>query len=271
MLHNKNLNVEYTNNNTKFTDYNYLVVDVNGFNNINTGTNDVLTSASAVMVSLTPIPTVMSMRTLEFKNVNSSLITYPINPISSLNKFDVKIKNNLGFSPNSNSRDVLNINRLEYTNNQGINNTTEHIEIITNEHFSSEFSSGDIIIIKNYSFQDTNNNNNQVSNSNIAAFENFINRDEGHKIIDISFAVGDGQNNTNQIFNNVIQIARPYELVKPENGKIKTKTFFENFNTMVEDLSEINCVLINVNLQSTIFININTLEKENTIMLINLI
>ena len=102
MLHNKNVNVEYTNNNTKFTDYNYLVVDVNGFNNINTGTNDVLTSASAVMVSLTPIPTVMSMRTLEFKNVNSSLITYPINPISSLNKFEVKIKNNLGFSPNSN-------------------------------------------------------------------------------------------------------------------------------------------------------------------------
>ena len=100
----------------------------------------------------------------------------------------------------------------------------------------------------------------------LPSFENFINRVQGHKIIE---TLHPSPLPANVIFKNKIQIARPYELNNPEDGKIKTKDVLDqiapNGTPLVDDISEFNCVLINVNLQSTVFINIDTLEKENTI------
>ena len=262
ILNNKHFNIDYkiTDKKIKFTDINYLVVDINGFNNINTGTNDILSSATAIMISITPIPTALNMRTIEFKNINTAYKSYPINPIFSLNRFNVSIKNNLGFSPNPNSRDVLKVNQIGFTNTANVNKITDFITLTTREYFNDEKSTGDIIIIKNYKCLNTNG----ASTDNVVAFENFINRDQGHKIIEtLDPPAGD------VIFKNKINIARPYELNNPEDGMIKTKDFLNqiapNGTPLDDDVSELNCVLINVSLQTTVFINIDTLEKENTI------
>lgn len=261
ILHNKPLNIEYTSEVEHLTNNPYMIVDVSGFNNSNNGTNQHLNAATSIMISLTPIQIhdtgVIKIKSLEYKNINNSKIEYPITPLSSINSFNVTIKNNIGFDPSKNIQDVLEIDGIV---KDGVG-TNEYMYIQTKNFFSDDFQIGDTILVKNYK------NVNDVTSNGIS-FNNFINRDEGHKIIEITNTTGA----LNPVFKNIIKISKPYT-INVSDGTLTDEPFFTSLIINTLDLidktnqTEVNNngILINVNLQSSLFINVETLEKENTI------
>lgn len=277
----KPINIDYSTQIEHIVNTPYMVVDIKGHNNSIYGTNNVLNSATAPMISLTPIPinnvSTMNIKTLEFKNMNNSRIEYSINPIASINSFDIEIKNNFGKDPIDNVQDVLEISNI-MRDNINLNVPNDHLNdslfiyLKTKTCFTDTFQEGDTILIRNFAQKNTTLNNNYNN------FLDFINRNEGHKIIQIGKHINAGFDLTTK-YKNVIKISRPfvYDITTMNNNDtINSEQFYiDLIGNDLEDHVEKNTVplnkessggvLINTSLQTTLFINVETLEKETNI------
>ena len=79
--------------------------------------------------------------------------------------------------------DTLNIKNVNF---EYVSDSIRSIRIITNNFSKYEYKEGDTIIIKNFKFNDFN------SSYDLRKIENYLNRDEGHKIILIQNFISDG-------------------------------------------------------------------------------
>lgn len=269
VLPNKKLNVEAQNTvKTYIHNDPYLVVNVGGFNSLHNGSNKNIDLASGIMITLTPLPDSAvntNYKSVEFKNINESKTTFDINPLSSINSLIININNSIGFPPTKDSQDVLDIDGI--TLDVGVDWDATNLIIQCKTYFCDEHQVGDHILIKNYKkIKDY-----TEIDTSIAAqsYNDYINREEGHKIVNLRKTTANG----NGHYNNCIGI-RPPVYIDKDNGKQSERLYYTTlkanikiFNESSDNNVETNVTgkLINVNLQSHLFINLESLEKENVV------
>ena len=253
---NKNLNITYTSTSNTLDNYPFIIVDVGNINDVIYGSNHNLSSSLAVMSAITPLLKAASEnRYLEFKNLNHSIKEYYDNPIASLSDLEIKIKNPQG----NNLTDIQDVLTIDTIYNAS-SSSTEFLKIKTTTYFGSEYQGGDIILIKNYVYRDTD------TYSEATDFNNFINRTEGHKIISLDSSSGSSLSH----YNNLISISIPHS-VSTSSGELVLDTWYTSFKTKSETDNDSSSSgdtggkLINTNLQTNLFINIEYLEKNNLI------
>jgi hypothetical protein len=258
IIPNKNLNITYTSTGNTLDNYPFIIVDVGNINNVIYGSNNNLSSSLAVMSAITPMLKAASEnRYLEFKNLNHSIKEYYDNPIASLSDLEIKIKNPQG----SNLTDIQDVLTIDTIYNTG-SDSSEFLKIKTTTYFGSEYQVGDIIIIKNYVYRET-----DTYFSAATDFNNFINRIEGHKIISLTSSSG---SSSLSHYNNLISISIPHS-ISTTNGELTLDSSYTELKTKSstdDDSSssgDTGGKLINTNLQTNLFINIEYLEKNNLI------
>jgi len=238
-----------SNTNIRLNDNSFLTIQFQNIEDTDFGTNNNTDQSLAIMTPLIPLPTSLSNITnLEFKNANNQQKNYYGTPKASLDRLDTLINTATGERPHF-FNDVLVIDRIfsNYTNPTiPLSNTT--IVIRTTSYFNSnEYLAGDLIKIQNYEFHNSTNNECFVLN-------NFINRNEGHRIIHIS-------SNTATTLYNQIHIPAP-QYYSSSTGNLTYETWYSDFltkNNFTDLTSDIGGKLINTNLQTKLLISITTL------------
>lgn len=177
MLPNKSLYIEYSENKSTISNEPYLLVELKNISSPNDGTNSQKNNVFGIMNTNTAIAKNGEVNYLEFKNANNSMKEF-YNPISNITNFNVLIKNQLSRDPFT-INDILTIDTIYSSGNE-----SETLDILnklfikTTTLFNNQYQIGDILQIQGYTFRDT-------SYSEATNFNNFINRSEGHKIIDL--------------------------------------------------------------------------------------
>lgn len=130
--------------------------------------------------------------------------------------------------------------------------TRKYIRIETTSNFSNKlFRLGDNIKISGYSLTGTGTDN--------SAFENFINRDEGHYILNTD--VSNLTSTNNQGFTSNLYISPPGDLLTDLSG-LDTSTYFDETNVDTGNYTSGDAKLINSNLQTHFLFKINTREGD---------
>jgi len=174
LLPNKKLYVDYSSIQDSLSYKPYILIDINHGDYTNEGTNSTVNNAIAVMNPATPVSrTFCELNYLEYKNINGAVKNYYNNPVSNLSILNVKMETQLEQYP-FDINDVLAIDSIYSSGTE----LTEKINIRTTTYFSNQYQTGDIIKVKNYVYRDD-------SYDEATDFNSYINRDKGHKIIDI--------------------------------------------------------------------------------------
>ena len=156
------------------------------------------------------------------------------NPLASLNRMSIEITDPRGNFINT-QNDVLNLSAISFTGNVAAVSGTEliptyawpfstqgsysYIKLTSATYFSNRlFRIGDRIIIKNVS---------GVTGTNGPAFMNFINRDEGHIIINLDVETNGSANTNNRGFINGIYISPPGTM-NSTNQTLDPATYFDS-------------------------------------------
>jgi hypothetical protein len=174
LLPNKKLYVDYSSIQDSLSYKPYILIDINHGDYTNEGTNSTVNNAIAIMNSATPVSrTFCELNYLEYKNINGAVKNYYNNPVSNLSILNVKMETQLEQYP-FDINDVLAIDSIYSSGTE----LTEKINIRTTTYFSNQYQTGDIIKVKNYVYRDD-------SYDEATDFNSYINREKGHKIIDI--------------------------------------------------------------------------------------
>jgi len=175
----------------------------------------------------------------------------------------IKILNQYGNNLYQNIQDKINIKTIHF------NTETKLIDIhFTNYLIPNVWQIGDTISIRNYQFRET-----ELDYEECYTWNNFINRQEGHiiKSLDINPV-----NNNQMMKCNQISISTPFT-INQETGELDTPEWFSNLllKTNIDTLPKVNqeCKgnILNLNLQTVIQLQIQTLEKKikNTNQILN--
>jgi len=194
------------------------------------------------------------------------------NPLASLNKMTISITDPRGNFINTQS-DVLVTSNVAFTSNLSvIGNTLElnasnafpystqsnfkMIEITTTTNFSNRlFRIGDRILIRNYASVVGSGVNNSIFNS-------FINREQGHTIINLELeSNGDNQNKG---FLSKLYISPP-GIMKNDNSGVQALTYYDDMTTPGVNLAgAVQGTLINIDLQTHLLFRIVTRDPDTS-------
>lgn len=195
-------------------------------------------------------------------------------PLASLGHMTLNLETPAGENINV-LNDVLTINDIQYTSNLSNLETTEsttfeynvahgfpgenmsdhkYIRINTSTAFSNKlFRLGDNIKISGYSLTGSGSDNDK--------FVSFINRDEGHYILNTDITNVSNTTGANQGFVSNIYISPPGELNSTLTG-LKANTYYDETNIDLGNYTEGSAKLINGNLQTHFLFKINTREGD---------
>ena len=188
---------------------------------------------------------------LEYKNVSNQKKEYNQSPESYISILDLSIRTPAGIL-SSNINDVLEIYSI-FAKASDINalTITDTLVIQTNTFFNAnEFRANDLIKFSNYVYHN-------MSFDESGMFNNWINATGGHYIININKS-----NNTTTLYNQ-IRIPLPATLSRT-TGTFIVEPWFIEFITKSFSTSVIQATsgkLININTQTHLVVNINTIEK----------
>lgn len=245
----------------RLNDNPYLTVSVKGINFSSYGTNKTLNNTIGIYTPLIPLPITLSeIAYLEFKNTSIQKKDYNPTPEGYISALDLSITTPSGILA-SNLNDVLDIysiflnsNTSNIYSNININNT---LIIQTNTYFNNiEFRKNDLINIKKYEYHND-------SFDECSIFNNWINRDSGHYILNI------GKSNPTTTLYNQIIIQIPAALSR-STGNISVEQWFSDFDMKILSnvaIQDNGGKLINVNTQSHLVVNIKTIAKNDNIFL----
>lgn len=186
------------------------------------------------------------------------------NPLANLNRMTIDITDPRGNDVN-NQKDVLDISAITYTGNVAAVSGTElvptyawpwstqgsysYIKLTTTTYFSNRlFRIGDRVIINNFAFGAGH------SGVNDNAFEGFINRPEGHVILNLDVETNGAANTFNRGFINGIYIAPPGTL-NAANQTVQSGTYYDSSTLDLGNVSNWGR-LIDVDLQTQLLFRI---------------
>lgn len=236
----------------------YYTMEIDELSDVINGTNKNLTNAFAVLTPFIRIYdniTRESSKSIEYKTTGLWGKTF-LTPISSLTNLTIKIK-----KPNGeilkNLNDTINVKFIYQYKSNPSDPRTDILVIETEQYFSElEYKVADTIVFRNYNFR--------KSASNI--FNNFINQEQGHKILAVN------SSDPSKYLKNRIYISRPAYL-DINTGDISEEPWYTTFKTNIENETELNSIttfdtgrLINLSLQNIYFFKITTKEQ---LMIIN--
>ena len=257
ILPNRICNISYSSNIApRLNDNPYLAVSVQGINFSSYGTNRTLNETLGIYTPLIPLPATLSDITyLEFKNSSIQRKEYTPAPEGYISLLDIAITNPTG-AVASNLNDVLDVYSIFLnTSNTVPLSSSDTLIIQTNTFFDdAEFHTNDLIQIRNYEYHNP-------SYDESLIFNNWINADYGHYIIDVS------KSNPSTSLYNQLEIPIPATLSR-STGNIDIEPWFSSFvmkslgNVAIQDGGG---RLINTNTQSHMVINIKTLEKNDNL------
>jgi len=191
----------------------------------------------------------------EYQSINGvSKIYYPT-PLNTLPTLTFQLRNSLGFILDD-FDDFLDVKYIFREIEDTDDDRTDFLWIETLKFFDSRnFIIGDKIIFRNYQYYNTDTDNSKHFNS-------FINRLEGHIILEVA-------SSGNQYLKNRIKISRPAKY-NYNNGYLDEESWFTSFKTLeLADISQIEerenfeydtGRLLNLNLQITYVLKITTKE-----------
>ena len=185
----------------------------------NTLSTDYISGVGTSIVQSTPKQGFASEYLRGFMKYNPAYFEkkkYYNNPLASLNRMSIEITDPRGNFINT-QNDVLDLSNISLTGNVGAVSGTElvptfawpfstqgsytYVKLTTTTYFSNRlFRIGDRVIIKNFA---------GATGANGAAFTSFINRDEGHVIINLDVEINGAANTNNRGFINNIYISPP--------------------------------------------------------------
>lgn len=261
ILDNRNMGLSYSNSFVNMTKIPYLIVNVDGINDVVSGTNSKIDNAIGFMTPAIPLPSAYaSSNFIEFKNIIGKGKEFLNYPVASIGKMDISIKTQLGGTPNI-LYDVLDIENITYDRTDESNVATEYLVIQTSMWFHPRnYGEGDIIKIQNYEYRDTG------VYDEATDFNNFINRDEGHKII--TTATSDNS----KLLKNRIYVMTPSQ-INQTTGNISVDEWFSQLQiksmgniTTASLVSDDGGKLINTNLQSHLIFKFRIVDKEYKFM-----
>jgi len=188
----------------------------------NTLSTDYISGAGTSVVQSTPKQGFASEYLRGFMKYNPAYFEkkkYYNNPLANLNRMSIEITDPRGNFINT-QNDVLDLSNISFTGNVAAVTGTElvptyawpfstqgsysYVKLTTTTYFSNRlFRIGDRIIIKNFA---------GATGANGAAFTSFINRDEGHIIINMDVETNGAANTNNRGFINNIYISPPGSL-----------------------------------------------------------
>ena len=188
----------------------------------NTLSTDYISGSGTSIIQSTPKQGFASEYLRGFMKYNPAYFEkkkYYNNPLASLNRMSIEITDPRGNFINT-QNDVLDLSNISFTGNVGAVTGTElvptyawpystqgsytYVKLTTTTYFSNRlFRIGDRIIIKNFA---------GATGANGPAFTSFINRDEGHIIINLDVETNGAANTNNRGFINNIYISPPGQL-----------------------------------------------------------
>jgi hypothetical protein len=197
---------------------------------------------------------------------------YYNNPLASLNRMSIDITDPRGNNVNT-QKDVLDITQIQYTGNIGAVTGTEllptfawpfstqgsygYIKITTSTYFSNRlFRVGDRIIINDFEF------NTGSTGINDSKFATFINRPEGHVIINLDVETNGSANTNNRGYINNIYIAPPGTM-NSTNQTIQAGSYYD---ASTLDLANVKTWgrMIDVDLQTQLLFRIVTRDPDTS-------
>ena len=243
-------------------DYPYIAVTVDGINFSSYGTNKTLNNTIGIFTSIIPIArNIAEISYLEFKNTSVQKKEYAPSPEGYISRLDLAITTPAGALV-SNLNDVLDIYSIFLNTSNIITITTSDSLIVqTSTYFNNiEFRQNDLLLFKNYQYHN-------MSYDESGQFNAWINNVNGHYVLDVAKS-----NPATDLYNQII-IPIP-ALLSRSTGNIAVESWFSSFvtkslsNVAIQDTSG---KLINVNTQSHLVVNMQTLEKNDNIFMKDLI
>jgi hypothetical protein len=197
------------------------------------------------------------------------------NPLASLNRMTISITDPRGNFINTQS-DVLITSNVAFTSNLGVIGNTldldasnafpystqsnfKMIEITTTTFFSNRlFRIGDRIIMRDYAA------NVLLPATNNSLFNSFMNRPEGHTIINLELETNGNTDTSNRGFLNKLYISPPGTM-DAENKTVQTGTYYDTTNPNVLNLTgAVQGTLINIDLQTHLLFRIVTRDPDTS-------
>jgi len=200
---------------------------------------------------------------------------YYNNPLANLSRMTIGITDPRGNTVNT-QKDVLDILQIQYTGNIAAITGTELVptyawpfstqgsysmlKITTSTYFSNRlFRIGDRVIIKNFTFDIGH------TGSNDNRFETFINRDEGHIIINLDVETNGATNTNNRGYINNFYIP-PAGLMNSTNQTVDPATYYDNTGSITVDFSNVKNWgrVIDVDLQTQLLFRIVSRDPDTS-------
>lgn len=221
----------------------YLLVNIDNIEQIAEASNNKIQNALSIMTPLIPVSDIdINTRYLEYKNTNGQKKKYGGGRIPYM---DIRIQRSDGIEINGDGtqNDILNIRQLVY------DDSVKKINVNCTDFFlDDDFKVGDIIKIRDYDFRES-----SLNYYETAEFNSFINREEGHIIQEIA------KSGATEMYD-IIKIL-PDGKNSKTTGNYELETWFDDLVTKTNidsDLADDDSgKLINTNLQTTIFLEIN--------------
>lgn len=241
----------------------YYLLEIDEIDETMDGTNRNLNNAFAVLSPIVPMYDSLIPKHVEYKVIGRWLKKFSPAPLNTLNHLSLSLKKQTG-EILKNLNDTLDIKYIYQYQSDSNDPRTEVLIIETQKYFSEyEYQTTDTIIFKNYQHYNTSTDQSQK-------FNDFINRSEGHRILEIS------SNDSDLYLKNRIHIARPasYDL---DNGLLSEEGWFTTFKEFELD-TEItinnrstydNGRLLNLDLQNLYFFKIITKEQNMSRMILS--
>lgn len=241
--YNSNTHVRPTNNP-------YLLVELDEIIESGRGTNKYLDTAMGIYTPSDLVTeTANDIKNIEYRNTSDIKKLYLPTPIPTLDELKVRIRDNSGTILPSN--DVIAVSGIYINNEPLANNSTDALVVRTSTYFTdNEFESKDTVLFKDYNYHD-------LSFDESYQFQDFINRNAGHKI------TGIGKSNSGTTLYNEIQIPIPASYSR-STGNLTTDAWFTSF--MSKSLNDSFIAsnggkLINVSKQSHLVVKLELKEK----------
>jgi len=190
------------------------------------------------------------------------------NPLANLNRMSIDITDPRGNFVNV-QKDVLDITAIAFTGNVAALTGTEllptyawprstqgsysYVKLTTSSYFSNRlFRIGDRIIIKNFS---------GATGTNASRFTSFINKDDGHVIINLAVETSNASITNNRGFINEIYISPP-GVMDSTNTTLDPATYYDNNITFGTDTNYGR--LIDVDMQTQLLFRIVTRDPDTS-------
>ena len=249
VLPNNKRTLEYTSSYNYTSDQQYVNVLIDELEHTQEGTNTQLRKSFAVLYPKVKIST-STPNFVDYININNweskiNLNTLPMFTIQCYDPLNKLINN---------KNDVLNIQFIYRYQSDVSDTQTELLAIKTTDYFdSNEYQAGHKIIIKNYEYRDS-------SSDYATSLNHFINREEGHYIINTAAESG-------KYLSNTIYIPKPASM-NTTTGEIDDEAWYtmiklDGFTNDPDSVSDNEPgKILNVNLQTSFFFHFTTNEPD---------